>query len=403
MNRVFPFRGIMFNKSMKNQLGDFLCPPFDVISEDLKDELYGLSEYNVIRLENGRINNSDNEKENKYTRASDLFNKWLENGTLIQSNQPCFFILEESFEVLGSYRKRRSLISNVDLYDYEEKVVLPHEKTRKKQKHDRFQLMKTTNANFSPIMSAIEDKDRSLINFLINETSSDPEFEGLIPNMHEFKIWIIDDKEKISFLTNLFDHENIYIADGHHRYETALEYKKIIGKKGSKRMMNLISMNDEGLLLLGYHRAFTGLDEEKLDLLYKKLKDFFIFSEVKWEESFYQSNYSDEDKIIMVNNNNSVSLSLKENLNSTYEALHAAIESVLSPDEIIHHIRYEHNSEEMKRKLDSNGLQVCFFMNALSKNYFIDMVSRGKLLPPKSTLFYPKLPTGLVIQYLNDI
>ena len=403
MNRVFPFRGIMFNKSMKNQLGDFLCPPFDVISEGLKKELYDLSEYNVIRLENGRIEGSDNEKENKYTRASDLFNGWLKNGTLIQSDQPCFFILEESFEVLGNYKKRRSLISSVDLYDYEEKVVLPHEKTRKKQKHDRFQLMKTTNANFSPIMSAIEDKDKSLINFLIEETSSDPEFKGLIPNMHEFKIWIIDDEDKISFLTNLFDGENIYIADGHHRYETALEYKKLIGKKGSKRMMNLISMNDEGLLLLGYHRAFSGLNDEKLDLLNRKLQQFFIFSDVKWEESFYESNYSDEDKIIMVNNNNSTALSLKENLNSTYEALHAAIESVLSPDEIINHIRYEHDSEEMKRKLDSNDLQLCFFMNALSKNYFIDMVSRGKLLPPKSTLFYPKLPTGLVIQYLNDI
>ncbi|MEC7881105.1 MAG: DUF1015 domain-containing protein [Chloroflexota bacterium] len=403
MARVFPFRGIMFNKSMKNQLGDFLCPPFDVISEGLKKELYDLSEYNVIRLENGRIEGSDNEKENKYTRASDLFNGWLKNGTLIQSDQPCFFILEESFEVLGNYKKRRSLISSVDLYDYEEKVVLPHEKTRKKQKHDRFQLMKTTNANFSPIMSAIEDKDKSLINFLIEETSSDPEFKGLIPNMHEFKIWIIDDEDKISFLTNLFDGENIYIADGHHRYETALEYKKLIGKKGSKRMMNLISMNDEGLLLLGYHRAFSGLNDEKLDLLNRKLQQFFIFSDVKWEESFYESNYSDEDKIIMVNNNNSTALSLKENLNSTYEALHAAIESVLSPDEIINHIRYEHDSEEMKRKLDSNDLQLCFFMNALSKNYFIDMVSRGKLLPPKSTLFYPKLPTGLVIQYLNDI
>jgi uncharacterized protein (DUF1015 family) len=403
MARVFPFRGIMFNKSMKNQLGDFLCPPFDVISEGLKEELYGLSEYNVIRLENGRIDISDNEKENKYTRAADLFNSWLKNETLIQSDQPHFFILEESFEVLGSYKKRRSLISNVDLYDYEEKVVLPHEKTRKKQKHDRLQLMKTTNANFSPIMSAIEDKDKNLINFLIEETSSDPEFKGFIPNMHEFKIWIIDDEEKISFLTNLFEGENIYIADGHHRYETALEYKKLIGKKGSKRMMNLISMNDEGLLLLGYHRAFSGLNNEKLDALNRKLHEFFIFSDVKWEESFYESNYSDEDKIIMVNNNNLTALSLKENLNSTYEALHAAIESVLSSDEIINHIRYEHDSEEMKRKLDSNELQLCFFMNALSKNYFIDMVSRGKLLPPKSTLFYPKLPTGLVIQYLNDI
>ena len=135
----------------------------------------------------------------------------------------------------------------------------------------------------------------------------------------------------------------------------------------------------------------------------KPLKEFFIFSDVKWEESFFEANYSDEDKIIMVNNNSSISLSLKENIKSTYEALHSAIESVLSPDEVINHIRYEHDSEEMKRKLDSNELQLCFFMNALSKNYFIDMVSRGKLLPPKSTLFYPKLPTGLVIQYLNDI
>ena len=103
----------------------------------------------------------------------------------------------------------------------------------------------------------------------------------------------------------------------------------------------------------------------------------------------------------MVDNNDSESLLLKENFDSTYEALHTAIESVLSPEEIINHIRYEHNSKEMKQKLDSNNLQLCFFMNALSKDYFINTVSKGKLLPPKSTLFYPKLPTGLVIQYLE--
>lgn len=165
--------------------------------------------------------------------------------------------------------------------------------------------------------------------------------------------------------------------------------------------MNLISMNDEGLLLLGYNRAFSGLTSEKLELIKNELQKYFIFSNTRWENSFYKSNYYDEDKIIMVDNNDSESLLLKENFDSTYEALHTAIESVLSPEEIINHIRYEHNSKEMKQKLDSNNLQLCFFMNALSKDYFINTVSKGKLLPPKSTLFYPKLPTGLVIQYLE--
>ncbi len=401
MAKVFPFRGIMFNESMKNQLGDFLCPPFDVVDEDSKNYLYSLSEYNVIRLENGKINDKDNGEENKYSRAADLFNDWLNNRTLIQIERPCFFVLEESFDIQGVNRKRRSLISSVNLYDYKEKVILPHEKTRKKQRNDRLKLMKATNANFSPIMSAIEDKDSKLIDFLAEETSSPPEFQGFIPNMHEFKMWIIDDAEKISFLTKLFEDENIYIADGHHRYETALEYRELNNKENSSRMMNLISMNDEGLLLLGYNRAFSGLSYEKLELIKNELNEYFIFSNTTWENSFYESNYYDEDKIIMVDNDNSSILRLKESFNSTYEALHAAIESILSPEEIINHIKYQHDSKEMKAKLDSNNLQLCFFMNALSKNYFIDTVSRGKLLPPKSTLFYPKLPTGLVIQYLE--
>lgn len=401
MARIFPIKGIMYNSELDNDLGKFLCPPFDVVDDNDKDKLYGISEYNVIRLENGKSFLADDNDENKYTRSSKFLDEWLSKKVLVKDNEESLFILEEIFENNNKHISRSSLICNVKVEDYEKKVVLPHEKTREKQKKDRFELMKNTKAVFSPIMSMIEDKNKKFMKFMQDEKLADPYISGEIPFMHKFNLWKIKDKDKISYATSLVKNEKIFIADGHHRYETSLNYKEF-DSKVDKRIMNIFSSHDNGLLLFGYSRAIKNLNKKNLDDLIQELSNKFSLKEISWNESLINWNQSTKEIILMEYNDKIFTLDKGAETISTYEKLHSVFDDLLGKENVINHIEYIHDNVSLKKKIKNNEIQLSFSMNALSKEYFLNCVSDGKLLPPKSTLFYPKLPTGLVIQYLYE-
>ena len=401
MARIFPIKGIMYNSELDNDLGKFLCPPFDVVDDNDKNKLYALSEYNVIRLENGKSFISDDNDENKYTRSSKFLNDWLSKGILVKDNSESFFILEEIFENNNKNISRSSLICNVKVEDYKKKIVLPHEKTREKQKKDRFELMKNTKAVFSPIMSMIEDKDRNFMQFVDDEKTAEPYISGEIPFMHKFNLWKIQDKDRISYVTSLIENEKIFIADGHHRYETSLNYKQF-DSKVDKRIMNIFSSHDKGLLLFGYSRAIKNLNKKNLEGLVQELSNKFSVKEITWDESLINWNQSTEEIILMEYKDKVFTLDKGVETISTYEKLHSVFDDLLGKENVINHIDYIHDNVSLKKKIKNDEIQLSFSMNALSKEYFLDCVSEGKLLPPKSTLFYPKLPTGLVIQYLHE-
>ena len=401
MARIFPIKGIMYNSELDNDLGKFLSPPFDVVDDNDKNKLYAISEYNVIRLENGKSFISDNNDENKYTRSSKFLNDWLSKRILVKDNSESFFILEEIFENNNKHISRSSLICNVKVEDYKKKIVLPHEKTREKQKKDRFELMKNTKAVFSPIMSMIEDKDRQFMQFVDDEKNAEPYISGEIPFMHKFNLWKIQDKDRISYVTSLVENEKIFIADGHHRYETSLNYKQF-DSKVDKRIMNIFSSHDKGLLLFGYSRAIKNLNKKNLEDLIKELSKKFSVKEITWDESLINWNQSTEEIILMEYKNKVFTLDKGVENISTYEKLHSVFDDLLGKENVINHIEYIHDNVSLKKKIKNDEIQLSFSMNALSKEYFLDCVSEGKLLPPKSTLFYPKLPTGLVIQYLHE-
>ena len=401
MARIFPIKGIMYNSELDNDLGKFLCPPFDVVDDNDKDKLYGISEYNVIRLENGKSFLTDDNDENKYTRSSKFLDEWLSKKVLVKDHEESLFILEEIFENNNKHIPRTSLICNVKVEDYEKKVVLPHEKTREKQKKDRFELMKNTKAVFSPIMSMIEDKNKKFMKFMQDEKLADPYISSEIPFMHKFNLWKIKDKDKISYVTSLIKNEKIFIADGHHRYETSLNYKEF-DSKVDKRIMNIFSSHDNGLLLFGYSRAIKNLNKKNLDDLIQELSNKFSIKEISWNESLINWNQSTQEIILMEYNDKIFTLDKGAETISTYEKLHSVFDDLLGKENVINHIEYIHDNFSLKKKIKNNEIQLSFSMNALSKEYFLNCVSDGKLLPPKSTLFYPKLPTGLVIQYLYE-
>ena len=401
MARIFPIKGIMYNSELDNDLGKFLCPPFDVVDDNDKNKLYGISEFNVIRLENGKSFISDDNDENKYTRSSKFLDEWLSKSILIKDNEESLFILEEIFENNNKHISRSSLICNVKVEDYEKRIVLPHEKTRERQKKDRFELMKNTKAVFSPIMSMIEDKNKKFMQFIHDEKTAEPYISGDIPFMHKFNLWKIKDKDKISYATSLVYDEKIFIADGHHRYETSLNYKQF-DSKVDKRIMNIFSSHDKGLLLFGYSRAIKNLNKKNLYNLIQELSNKFSVKEINWDESLINWNQSTEEIILMEYKDKIFTLDKGVETISTYEKIHSVFDDLLGKENVINHIEYIHDNASLKKKIKNNEIQLSFSMNALSKEYFLNCVSEGKLLPPKSTLFYPKLPTGLVIQYLYE-
>ena len=393
MARIFPIKGIMYNSELDNDLGKFLCPPFDVVDDNDKNKLYGISEFNVIRLENGKSFISDDNDENKYTRSSKFLDEWLSKSILIKDNEESLFILEEIFENNNKHISRNSLICNVKVEDYEKRIVLPDEKTRERQKKDRFELMKNTKAVFSPIMSMIEDKNKKFMQFIHDEKTAEPYISGDIPFMHKFNLWKIKDKDKISYATSLVYDEKIFIADGHHRYETSLNYKQF-DSKVDKRIMNIFSSHDKGLLLFVYSRAIKNLNKKNLDNLIQELSNKFSVKEITWDESLINWNQSTEEIILMEYKDKVFTLDKGVETISTYEKLHSAFDDLLGKENVINHIEYIHDNVSLKKKIKNDEIQLSFSMNALSKEYFLDCVSEGKLLPPKSTLFYPKLPTG---------
>ena len=401
MAKIFPIKGIMYDVKQDDNLGKYLCPPFDVVDIEDIERLYESSKYNVIRLENGKSFNSDDEKENKYTRASKFFNEWISSNILKKEDNESLFILQEIFKNGEEELIRCSLICNVKVENYENKIIFPHEKTRKKQKEDRFKLMNEAKAVFSPIMSMIEDKDQELDKFLKKETKSLPFRSGEIPFMHKFNLWKIDEKEKIDFISSIFEKEKIFIADGHHRYETSINYKEF-NPSVDKRIMNIFSSYDEGLLLFGYSRAIKNLDKKKLSNLVSEIFEKFSVKELVWSESILDWNQSVDQSFIMGYENKFYVLDKNDKLISTYEKIHSIFDNVIGKNDAPNHIEYIHDNHILKEKSENNDIQLSFFMNALSKEYFLNCVSQGKLLPPKSTLFYPKLPTGLVIQYFDE-
>jgi len=250
-------------------------------------------------------------------------------------------------------------------------------------------------------MSMIEDKDRNFMQFVDDEKTAEPYISGEIPFMHKFNLWKIQDKDRISYATSLVENEKIFIADGHHRYETSLNYKQF-DSKVDKRIMNIFSSHDKGLLLFGYSRAIKNLNKKNLEGLVQELSNKFSVKEITWDESLINWNQSTEEIILMEYKDKVFTLDKGVETISTYEKLHSVFDDLLGKENVINHIDYIHDNVSLKKKIKNDEIQLSFSMNALSKEYFLDCVSEGKLLPPKSTLFYPKLPTGLVIQYLHE-
>ena len=427
MADVLPFRGLRYAPDVVGSLSDVLCPPFDVISSQLQDKLHDLSDYNAVRLELGRPAESSLDV---YASAANLFASWKNSGALVREKTPSFYLLRHRFpDAEGFLRERWALTGAVRLQEFNRRIVLPHEETLGAPKKDRMALMEACNSNFSPVMALYRKGSVAEIASNVAKNSLGVEIPYL--KGEDLEQWVVTDPEFISLVRDGLKDIPLFIADGHHRYETALLYRDRLRERSSGWaeneaynfvMMTLIDFDDPGLVVGSYHRTLGGLTTSALSNLRERLMDVFH------AEPFLEASANPDTLVRAVIERNKHTptlgllgmdgkspylLSLPSRVDHKSVTTHGALasyegsvlqEAVLNPvlgSSTEHHTSFTHDSYEAWKSVIEGQKQLAFFQRPFPLDLFEAVVSEGALLPPKSTYFYPKFPTGLVFNSLE--
>ena len=271
------FKGMRYNTSIAGEISKLCCPPYDIISEQQRLEYISENEYNVIRLELPK------EGENPYANASEILDMWRNKGVLIHEDKPAIYIYEEEFTAYGERKSIKGIIARVKLEEFSKGIILPHEFTLSKAKEDRFNLMKATNCNFSQIYALYMDENHDTLNTIDKESEGDSALEFTDSDNVTHRLWIVTNEDVIAKLVTDFADRKLYIDDGHHRYETALNYRNYcrengISKEGDAQdyqMIYLVDMEHPGLVVFPTHRLVRDLPEFDKDKMLSLCAEYF--------------------------------------------------------------------------------------------------------------------------------
>ncbi len=417
------FKGITYNPE-KVKIENVVTPPYDVITPEEQENFYKKSEYNIVRLILGKKFETDNDGNNRYTRAKEFYQKWLKEKVLIKDKKENIYYLEENFEINGKSYTREGFIAIVKLEEFEKGNILPHEKTLKGPKIDRFNLIKECKVNFSQIFGLYSDSKLRAISMLKEYACSTNPYFNFFFNDINYKFWKFSDQNLISKIQELMAEKKIFIADGHHRYETALAYRDFMRKKlnipNNKEMpfdyimFYLCPMEDKGLIVLPTHRLLKNISINLTDFL-EKSKKYFEIKELKDKNlekliHLLESKKEENTVFIFFNGKNFYLFELKDNLKNLNKLDVEILEEFIfkkilniTDEEISNKkkIDFIKDTDRGIKAVIENKFSGIFIMNP-TKIDQIKQISLNKgILPQKSTYFYPKLLTGLVIYSLE--
>lgn len=428
MATIIPMKGLRYNAS-KVDVNEVATPPYDVIDANGQEGFYAKNPYNVIRLELGKVFPDDNEENNRYTRAAEFLREWIASGVLVHDDKPSVYLYEQEFEARGEKKIRSGFIAGVQANDYSKGEVLPHEETLPKHKADRLNLMKVTLANFSPIFGLYADPDHN-IEAALNKAkgSQKPDAEVTDDQGVINRLWVVTDEKTVQTVVQQMATKKIFIADGHHRYETAVNFGKEMSAQGKQGfdylMICLVNLYNEGLVVFPTHRVVKNIADFDLNVLLNKLTDDFNVEEisglslnefiVKLEEQgqnahafglysnnkYYLISLKDEDRLDKL---------ALEGRSAAWRRLDVSILHTLILEKLLgigsqqradeSNLVYLRDDEATKAAVDNGSAQLALFMNSTRVEEVTDIATGGEKMPQKSTFFYPKVITGLV---MND-
>ncbi len=423
MAEIQPLQTLRYEQSVVGPLDDVIAPPYDVIDDELRSELVARSPHNVVEIDLP----VDPDGRDRYAHAAAMLGRWREEGAIVQEDEPAFWTLDQEYTAPdGSQQRRRGFFARVRVEDYGPGRIRPHERTHPGPKADRLALTHATRANLSPIFSLFPDAGGGAEQVLAEVAEGEPFATATDHEGTHNKLWRASEPDQVAGLQAALADAELLIADGHHRYETARVYAEEVGGEGAHRyvLMFLCSLSDPGLLVFPTHRLLTGLknDRTKQEAIRDTLKRDFEVEEVSRErlepsgdergrvqlgymDSFHRQPY------LLTLKDQSIADAALEGMPEPYRRLDTAVlEAIvlkgalgMSEHDISHlnGLGYSKSFEDALDAVETGRYDAGFFMRATPVEQVREVAEAGESMPPKSTYFYPKIPTGLIFNLLQ--
>ncbi|MFC1551653.1 DUF1015 domain-containing protein [Candidatus Latescibacterota bacterium] len=416
MPTISPFKGLRYNTFVIQNIKDVVAPPYDIIYDEWRDRLYERHQNNIVRLIKTKSESDDNEKANKYARARDYIDSWMCDGILTFDEKPSVYVQSDTYSVGGVTKTRFGFVSLIKLEEFG-KGIHPHEKTLSAPKVDRLNLITETKTNLSQIFSIYSDTDNKVQNILLKVAENTPDVDFIDEQEIARKMWVVDDEATIAELQAVMKDREVIIADGHHRYETSLAYKEIMdsGSGNSDNPSDYVSMyfsnaDDMGMTILPTHRKVGGLETFDENKLFEDLKqdyDITSYDTTDLDEMLdLIKDGSERTNVFGIFTSNGYSVAKMKNPSSPkrldVEVLHFdIIEKIMgiTPEDIANgkYLHFCKSPDHAYDEVASGKDQISFFMNAVVSDELFRVVLNGRRMPQKSTYFYPKTMSGLVM------
>ena len=413
---IRPFRAIRYTEKAGDP-ANLITMPYDKIGPALQREYYEKSAYNYCRL----ILPIEN---NKYEAAQQRIQKWLSEGILSKDEESAVFVSKQEFQLSGRVCTRTGLIAAMRLYSYGESTVFPHEVTYKEPKTDRLNMLRAVQKDLEPVFLIYSDPEKVTVDFFAEVTRTKPAEEVQDSFGVKHAIWRVTDPKRLKFVRKAMANKRLVITDGHHRYESALAYRDEMREKGkwtedsafNFHMCYMVPIQEEGLVVLPTHRLLrdSGLTDDTL----KALEKFFTISEVaptvEALEDFLKS-HTEEHAFCIYDGSKAYSLLLKDE-KSASELINAGcpkeaclLDVVILRDVFFkhlmkvgelrmdEHILYAESTRSALEKVDGGQAKLAFLVNPVNPETVWQIAQKNWRLPEKSTDFYPKPVSGLMM------
>ncbi len=404
MAQIFPFKALRYTKKA-GKLKNNICPPYDIISPEERYALTQKSVFNLVHLEKP-------EGENKYIEARRTLESWIKNGVVAYDDSDSIYLYRVAFNYGGRDYHYDGIIALCKAYNFDEKVVLPHENTLKGAKEDRFRLLLATRTSFSSVYSLYEDKDGAVKTALSGVTETDPVSHVTDGEGVTHTLWRISDENIINAVAQGMADKKLYIADGHHRYETALRYRDFTGyPEAGALLMTMVDMDSEGLLVLPTHRILK--KEADLVKIFKDMEEDFditvLASKEETEKFLEENKHLHAFGIYAGGVYRGVTLKWALDCQSPVKDLDVSVlhDIILEKrfgvtrEDLASQtcLEYTRDTREAVQAVN-DGATAAFILNATKVTQIRDVADAGEKMPQKSTYFHPKLISGLIMRRL---
>lgn len=451
MADIKPFTALVYNSEKVGDLKDVVAPPYDVIDSDFQNELYDRHDNNVVRLILGKTSDDDNEGQDRYSRAKSDLQSWIESNVLQRLEKPSILFYSQTFKhAKGNMVTRKGFIATARIEEFSKGSVFPHEKTLSGPKKDRLSIFKATRCNLSCIFALFDDMPDTSNDIDVTKVMADH-----IGNTTPFldvdgddgvnnKLWIIDDKQIIETVQTGMSNKALYIADGHHRYDTSLNYRNLRREETGLTdgeelfdytMMYFNSMEDEGLVVYPTHRAVHSLEDFDSDDFLEKCEKYFEVKLIPFEDSNeeevrktflaeLEKDFHKMTKFGLLFKDRKVFglLTLKDDMvmddlvgddmSQIYKELdvvrlHVIIMSAilgisLEDQENQTNLKYIKGTEAAIKGQNDDNINVTVLVNTTTVEEVRDVSNAGELMPQKSTYFFPKILSGLALNPMYE-